>query len=302
MKLKLKKDKLRDNRLTVFPIIILAILIIYAIALFVLLGYGLFVSTRSPKTTDFSGTYLMMTNKNFYFNLFDIFSLVHISQSSGQESSLLDVLGNSLIYSIGSAFVKTLVPCLAAYACARFEFKTSKVVYTAVLLAMMIPVVGALPSELKVAYAFGLVNSLWGVILLKANMLGLYFFVMYTSFKSVPSAYFEAAKIDGANNWQILFRIGFPLVKNVFLTILLINFVAFWNDYQTPMVYLLDKPTLGYVLWQLIAGAGVPGDTKLKTGVYAFNMVILSSAPVVLLFAIFKDKFMGNLTMGGIKG
>ena len=302
MKLRFKKDKLRDNRLSAFPIIILAILIVYAIALFVLLGYGLFVSTRSPSSTDFSGTYLMMTNKKFYFNLADIFTLVHISQSSGQESSLLDVLGNSLIYSIGSAFVKTLVPCIAAYACARFEFKTSKVVYTAVLLAMMIPVVGSLPSELKVAYALGLVNSLWGVILLKANMLGLYFFVMYASFKSVPSAYFEAAKIDGANNWQILFRIGFPLVKNVFLTILLINFVTFWNDYQTPMVYLLDKPTLGYVLWQLIAGAGVPGDTKLKTGVYAFNMVILSSTPVVVLFAIFKDKFMGSLTMGGIKG
>ncbi|MDY5298372.1 MAG: hypothetical protein SPH43_01875, partial [Candidatus Enteromonas sp.] len=68
------------------------------------------------------------------------------------------------------------------------------------------------------------------------------------------------------------------------------------------MVYLLDKPTLGYVLWQLIAGTGVPGDTKLKTGVYAFNMVILSSLPVVTLFAIFKDRFMGSLTMGGIKG
>lgn len=302
MKLQLKKDRLRGNRLTVFPIIILAILLLYAIVLFGLLAYALFVSTRSPKSSDFSGTYLMMTNKNFYFNLADIFKLVHITQSSGKVSSLTDVLANSLIYSIGSAFVKTLVPCLAAYACARFHFKTSKIVYTAVLLAMMIPVVGSLPSELRLAYSLNLVNNMAGVIMLKANMLGLYFFVMYSSFKSVPSAYFEAAKIDGANNWQILFKIGFPLIKNVFLTIMLINFVTFWNDYQTPMVYLLDKPTLGYILWQLIGGTGVPGDQSLKTGVYAFNMVILSSLPVVILFAIFKDKFMGNLTMGGIKG
>ena len=303
MKLRLKKDRLRDNKLTVFPIIILVILLTYAIALFILVGYALLVSTRSPKTSDYQGTYLMMTNKNFYFNLFDVFDLVHVTKSNGQVSSLTDVLVNTLIYSIGSAFVKTLVPCLAAYACARFEFKTSKIVYTAVLVAMMIPVVGSLPSELKLAYGLGLVNNLAGVIMLKANMLGLYFFVMYASFKSVPSAYFEAAKIDGANNFQILFRIGFPLIKNVFLTVMLINFVTFWNDYQTPMVYLLDKPTLGYLLWQLVTGSGSPGDQKLRTGaVYAFNMVILSSLPVVTLFAIFKDKFMGNLTMGGIKG
>lgn len=302
MKLRLKKSKNRSTRITLFPAIILAILILYAIVLFSLLGYAIFVATRSPKTSDFAGTYLMMQNKDFYFNLFDIFSLVRISQSSGSEIGLAEVLGNSLIYSIGSAFVKTLVPCLAAYACARFEFKTSKIVYTAVLVAMMIPIVGSLPSELKLAYSLGLVNSMPGVILLKANMLGLYFFVMYGSFKSMPNALFEAAKIDGASNLHILIRIAFPLIRNVFLTVLLINFVTFWNDYQTPMVYLLDKPTLGYVLWQLIAGGGVPGDSSLKTGVYALNMVILSSAPVVILFAIFKDKFMGNLTMGGIKG
>lgn len=302
MKIKVKKDSLRSNKLSVFPTIIMVILIVYALALFVLLAYALFVSTRSANRYDFSGTFLMMKNQNFYFHLHEIFELVYVSNSQGGQSTLLDILANSLIYSIGSAFVKTLIPCLAAYSCAKFNFKSSKVVYTAVLVAMIIPIVGSLPSELRLSYVLGLVNSLPGVIMLKANMLGLYFFVFYASFKSMPVGYFEAAQIDGANNWQILFKIGFPLVKNVFMTVVLINFVAFWNDYQTPMVYLLDKPTLGYILWQLIAGSGVPGDTALRSGVYAFNMVILSSLPVLILFAIFKDKFMGSLTMGGIKG
>lgn len=136
-KLVRKKDRMRSNKLTVFPIIIMVILLLYTTILFGLLAYALFVSTRSPERADFSGTYLMMTNKKFYFNLFEIFKLVHISKSSGGESTLVDVVLNSLIYSVGSAFVKTLVPCLAAYACARFEFKTSKIVYTAVLVAMI---------------------------------------------------------------------------------------------------------------------------------------------------------------------
>lgn len=302
MKLSIKKDRFRSNKLTVFPSIILGILILYCLVLFGLIVYCLFVATRSPKSSDFSSTYLMMTNKNFYWNLGDTFTKVYIPNSNGGTNTMVDILVNSLIYSIGSALVKTLVPCIAAYACARFNFKTSKIVYTAVLVAMMIPIVGSLPSELRVSYALNLVNSLPGVILLKANMLGLYFFVLYSSFKSMPDAYFEAAKIDGANNFEILIKIGFPLIKNVFLTILLINFVFFWNDYQTPMVYLLDKPTLGYVLWGMITRSFSSGSADLKSGVYACNVVILSALPVVILFCIFKDKFMGNLTMGGIKG
>ena len=305
MKIKLKKDQtnFKREKLTVFPIIILVILIIYAVILFALLAYALFVATRSAETGDFSGSYFFMENKQFYFHLGEIFDKVYMINSEGQETTLFGIIANSLIYSVGSAILKTLVPCLAAYACARFHFKTSKVVYTAVLMAMIIPIVGSLPSELKVAYFFGLVNSLPGTILLKANMLGIYFFVMYSSFKSMPDDYFEAARIDGANNFQILFKIAFPLIKNVFLTILLINFVAFWNDYQTPMVYLIDKPTLGYALWSMISNAGAVGDPNVgRNAVYAFNMVILSSLPLVILFSIFKDKFMGSLTMGGVKG
>ena len=305
MKIKLKKDRqnIGRSKLSIFPVIIMGILIIYAIVLFALLGYTIFVATRSAKLTDFSGSYFYMKNKNFYFHLGEIFNKVYSFNSQGQKSTLFDILGNSIIYSIGSAFLKTLVPCLAAYACARFNFKTGKVVYTAVLLAMIIPIVGSLPSELKVAYGLGLVNSLPGVIMLKANMLGLYFFVMYTTFKNMPNDYFEAARIDGANNFQILFKIAFPLIKNVFLTILLINFVTFWNDYQTPMVYLRDKPTLGFTLWKMITAAGAVGDSDVSSNaVYALNMVILSSAPVLILFSIFKDKFMGSLTLGGVKG
>lgn len=98
-KLVRKKDRMRSNKLTVFPVIIMVILLLYTTILFGLLAFALFVSTRSPERMDFSGTYLMMTNKKFYFNLFEIFKLVHISKSSGGESTLLNVVLNSLIYS-----------------------------------------------------------------------------------------------------------------------------------------------------------------------------------------------------------
>lgn len=301
MKFKIKKNQVQHSKLTIFPAIVMVFLIIYAIALFSLLGYALFVATRNAAVG--AQTYLKMEDKKFYFHMHEIFQLIYLPKKPSGYATLLEILSNSLIYSVFSALLKTLTPCIAAYACARFNFKTSKVVYTAVLLAMIIPIVGSLPSELRVSYSLGLVNNLPGVILLKANMLGLYFFVMYTAFKGIPNDYFEAARIDGANNFQIFFKVAFPLIKNLFLTIVLINFVFFWNDYQTPQVYLREVPTLGVTLWKMITGAGAVGDSKVTSNaVYALNMVILSAAPVLTFFAIFKDRFMGSLTMGGIKG
>lgn len=66
-----------------------------------------------------------------------------------------------------------------------------------------------------------------------ANMQGFYFFVMYSAFKAMPIGYSEAAKIDGASNGQILLAIAMPLIKNLFLTVLLINFVEYWNNDQS---------------------------------------------------------------------
>lgn len=210
------------------------------------------------------------------------------------------ILVNSLLYALGCAFFKTLIPCLTAYACARFNFKISKVVHTIILITMIVPIVGSLPSELKVAKFIGFHNSIWGLWVMSANMQGLYFFVMYSAFKAMPMGYTEAAKIDGANNLDVLVRIALPLIVNLFLTILLINFVEYWNNYQVPQVYLPDHPTLGYTLFYYVNGAGQNDVTfqDAKKLVLAF----IIATPVLVLFLIFQERLMGNLTMGGLKG
>ena len=207
------------------------------------------------------------------------------------------ILLNSLLYAIGCAFFKTLVPCLTAYSCARFNFKSSKIVYTIVLIAMIIPIVGSLPSELQMAYALNFYNRIWGLWIMSANMLGMYFFVMYSAFKAMPMGYSEAAKIDGANNFQILMTIAMPLIKNLFFTVFLINFVEFWNNYQSPQVYLPSHPTLGYTLFFQMKSNGNFSETP-----QLIALAIIVFSPVLLLFLIFQEKLMGNLTLGGLKG
>ena len=108
---------------------------------------------------------------------------------------------------------------------------------------------------------------------------------------------YEAAKIDGANNLSILVQIMLPLVFNTFMLIILINFITFWNDYYTPLIYLKSYPTLAYGLqefWLL-----TKQDTASSTVKLAACMIVF--VPIFVLFIFFSDKLIGNISMGGIK-
>lgn len=73
--------------------------------------------------------------------------------------------------------------------------------HTTVLITMVIPVVGSLPAEIRMAQSLGLYDQIWGMWILKANFLGMYFLVFYNIFKALPASYTEAAKIDGAREY-----------------------------------------------------------------------------------------------------
>lgn len=168
-------------------------------------------------------------------------------------------------------------------------------------MVMMIPIVGSMPSEIEIARNLGIINHIWGLWIMKANFLGLYFLVFYDIFKSLPASFSEAAKIDGANNFQILVDIALPLIKNTFFTVLLIKFIVFWNDYQSPMIYMPSYPTIAYGLRTLMKTNAQQASvhTQIPARMAA---AILTAAPVTVLFVIFQKRLLGNLTMGGVKG
>ncbi len=211
---------------------------------------------------------------------------------------------NSFLYAFGCAVTNTVVPCVTAYLCARYTYKFSKIVYTVVIVVMIIPIIGSMPSEISLVQSLGLMGTYYGVWIMKANFLGLYFLVFYEGFKAMPNSFSEAATIDGASDAQIMMQIAMPLMRNTILTIFLIKFVEFWNDYQTPMVYMSPHPTISYGLNLMI-------NSNLPSSGTAFNpahiparmaAVVYTALPVAVLFMVFQNKLMGNLTVGGVKG
>lgn len=289
------KSGIGRRKTSSFFIVLFVFLIIYSLLLVGLLVWAMISSFKTPR--DFQTNPVGLPEK-IVNNFAEAIKLYKIQVGGVKGRPRYDMfpqmLYNSVLYSVGCALSNTVVTCLTAYCCARYKYRMSKIVYAVVLITMTIPIVGSLPSQIQVAQSLRTYNTVWGMWLQSASFLGLYFLVFYETFASLPNSFFEAARIDGAGDFSLIFRIALPLAKNVFLTIFLLNFITYWNDYQTPLLFLKSMPVLSYGLYLITqSNAYVPM-------IMAAATVVL--APVVLIFIFANKKLMGNLTVGGVKG
>ena len=283
---------------TFMKVVLLFGLIAYTICLFVPIIWGIITSFKGQ--ADFRINVIGLP-KEWVWNYKQVYEQFVISVFTDDGTVYIgmgEMLTNSLLYAVGCAFFSTLIPCITSYLCARYDYFLSKVIYVIVIVAMILPIVGSLPSEIRVARAIGAYDHIWGMWLMKANFLGIYFIVFYNQFKSVPQAYGEAARIDGAGNWSILLRIMLPLARNTFLTVMLIRFIEFWNDYQTPLVYLATKPTISLGVYHM----AYTTLNELSTIPMRMTAAVIAMVPIMVLFLCCHKRLLGNLTIGGIKG
>ncbi len=277
--------------------VLLVLLILYAISLFALLLWGFITAFKSK--FDFRINVVGLP-KEWMWNFKEVAQMFYVrvmTPNGTRDVGVAEMFLNGFLYALGSAFFATLVPCVTAYLCARFRYKFSSIIYTTVIVVMIIPIIGSLPAEISMAKTLGLYDQIWGIWLMKANFLGMYFLVFHAAFKSVPMAYTEAAKLDGASNFSILFRIMLPLVKNTFLTVMLVNFITFWNDYQTPLVYLPSHPTIAVGMYEM-SRTTVNGMSSVPMRMAGSMMMLI---PILVLFLCFQKRLLSNLTVGGVK-
>lgn len=290
----------QKRKFSTLSVVLFMLLIVYAIT--VIFSVYFILVTALKDVTDF--------DENF-FGIPRIFSLDNI-----KEVLEYDIIRNrfgirlkpmhffphiflyTVLYSVGSAFFAALVPCITAYFVAKFNYKFSKILYALVVVVIIVPIIGNLPSTYRVLGALNLYDSIIGMYITKGNFVNMWFLVFYAAFKSVPNDYMEAAYIDGASEFRVMTTVMLPLVRNTFFTVVLIFFVDLWNDYTTPALFLPSHPTLAYMINSFANGT--------ETGMTAVPIRMASCAimvlPTLLIFVLFRNKLMGNLTMGGIKG
>ena len=104
--------------------------------------------------------------------------------------------------------------------------------------------------------------------------------------------------MDGATHFRVLLTIMIPMIRTTILALFILGFIGAWNDYQTPMVYMPNMPTIAYGLFQYVrsSDSDVSGIPMQITG------CVVVMIPIMILFIVFRNQIMGNLAMGGIKG
>jgi ABC-type glycerol-3-phosphate transport system permease component len=278
------------------------LLSLYVLSLLAPIVWGLFNSLKTQPNFREDAVFPPSFKEGWawenYKTVFTTFNVpVELANGARVQVPLAAQIMYSLLYAVGCAFVSTLVPCLAAYGSSRFPYRFGKVVYSVVIVTMIIPIIGALPAEIRLMQTLRLFDTLWGVWLLRASFLGLYFLVFHATFKGVSPAFSEAAYIDGASEFRVLIHIMLPLVRNIFFTVMLIKFIEFWNDYQTPMIYIKSYPTLAYGLYYFKNNAAQALNSVPMR--LAGCMIVLT--PILVLFLAFHKRLIGNISMGGVK-
>ncbi len=158
------------------------------------------------------------------------------------ELNYFPSLGKTILVALIPSILNTIVGCLTAYGFAKFNFPLKKVLFGLMIASFVIPTVLIRIPQYAWYSKLNLLGSIWTYILPSLFGQGLYstlyILILYSTFKQIPKQLEESAKIDGANNLQIFFKIIMPLVIPSLITVFLFSFVWYWNDSATAAMYL----------------------------------------------------------------
>ncbi len=207
---------------------------------------------------------------------------------------------NSLIFATGSSAVSVIAASMAAYALARIKFPGSNLVYLALILSVALPQIAVLVPMFETLKTFKMISTHHGLIILMSSLVLPYTIMTLVSFiKQVPAEIEEAAYIDGANTWQIIVRVVFPLIRPALFTMFLINFIISWNELLYPLVFAhnVDVKTLSVGLTELTD----PGSTYTKPWDMMSAMSVLMIVPVLMIILLGQRMIISGLSRGAIK-
>ena len=210
-----------------------------------------------------------------------------------------EMILNSLWFAGGSAVLNVFLSACGAYVCSKYKFRGRSFLYWFALITMMIPVVGAMPSQLKYISAMGVYNSRM-YIFINASTIGATFIIMYSCFQNLDWAYAESAFIDGAGHFTVFFKIMLPQVISPMTALILSDFILFWTDVESSLIYYPELPTLATGLYHFRSFV-ITVEGMRRYPAY-FAAILLCIIPTVTLFSIFQKKLMDIQLSGGIKG
>lgn len=214
-----------------------------------------------------------------------------------QSMPYLRYLGNSLFLCTLNVIGSLLSCSLVAYGFARLRWRGRRLLFGILIATMLLPWHVTMIPRFLLFRELHLYNSMAALII--PSFLGDAFFVFLLRqfFISIPEELSEAARLDGLSEWGIFWRIILPLSKPALATVALFQFIATWNDFSGPLLYLNDpeKFPLAYGLEQFVSSYG--DQTH-----WLLSAAVLFTLPVLILFFFTQRTFLKGIATTGIKG
>jgi raffinose/stachyose/melibiose transport system permease protein len=235
-----------------------------------------------------------------WFSLENGLSIINISSTKGYEqvfarADVLSYFRNSLILTTVTLLVILVTGAMASYALAEYSFRGNRLIGLYMALGIMIPIRLGTVSLIRLTNSLGIYNTLLALILVyAASGLPIAVFIMSEFMRAVPRELKDAARVDGASEYRILFTLIIPLIRPALATVLVFNMIPIWNDLWFPLTL---SPDVRTVTSGLSSFAG-----QYKTDWTALLAALtLAMIPVLVLYTVFSRQFIRGLTRGALK-
>lgn len=289
MKAKSKKRTNKINNLISYLILIL-------LSLFVLVPFYVIIITSiktNVEATSIPFTWWPKEGIDFtgYKNV-----LFNDMSGGGGNSSIIRGFKNTVLFVLPTTIIGLLASALAAYAFAKIKFPGNKILFTLLLMTMMLPAVIMLTPLYVIYDAIGFVDTPWPLIIPGMFGAAACVFFLRQFFAGIPDELIEAAKIDGMNHFMIFVKIMLPLSKPALIAQGILGFIAGYNDYFGPLLY-LHSPRL-YTLQLAL---------KFSMGTYSNDWqtimagTIVALIPTIIIYIVAQKHFIRGITTTGLK-
>jgi len=203
---------------------------------------------------------------------------------------------NSLIIAVAIMVGHVIFDSMAGYAFAKKRFPGKNLLFVLIVSSLMIPVHVTLVPRFILVSEIGLVNNPLGVILPSiADVFGI--FLMRQFISSLPSELEDAARVDGATEWQVFWKVVMPLSRPAVATVAIFSFVGAWNAFLWPLIVLSRRELLTLP----VGVATLQQEFTQNIGMVMAGAAV-GAVPMIVLFLLFQRYFLEGVRVGGLKG
>ncbi|MGB3532600.1 MAG: carbohydrate ABC transporter permease [Microcoleaceae cyanobacterium] len=216
-------------------------------------------------------------------------------QQAWAKGNFLLAFANSTLVALAVTALQVVTSALAGYALARLEFRGRQLVLLLVIATLVIPF-QLLVIPIFLVLKWGHLLNTYGALILPTAVNGFGIFLMRQYFLTIPKELEEAATLDGASRWQVLWKVLIPCSRPALVTLFLFTFIGEWNDLFKPLVF-TTRPELRTVQLALAEfQEQFTNDWSLLMAA-----VVIATLPVLILFLIGQRQFIQGITTTGIK-